>query len=132
MTARTPPLLLFGPTIAVGIVACVVAIGARNGDPQFVSAQQHPVSIEPAVLGAAVALAREPLPNDNGRPARSARCRAGSANGPLHNPWSCAVLYPSGRTVHYVIRVRLSGDFHGENADGSAVIDGHVRAPGAG
>jgi hypothetical protein len=131
MTARTP-LLLFGPTLAVGIAALVVALGARDADPGFVFAQQHPTSIQGSVLSQAVALAREPLPGDNGRPARSARCRPGSSGGPLRNPWSCAVLYPSGRTIRYVIRVRPDGDFHGQNADGSAVIDGHVRGPDAG
>jgi hypothetical protein len=130
MTARTP-LPLFGPTLAVGIVALVVATGARDADPQFVDAQRHPASIEPTVLSRAVALANEPVPGDNGRPARDARCLAGSTNGPLHNPWTCVVRYLSGHTIRYRIRVRLNGDFHAENANGSAIIDGHVRAPGA-
>jgi hypothetical protein len=132
MTARTAPLILFGPTIFVGLVALVVSAGARDADPQLISAQRHPPSIAPTALADAVALAREPLPGDNGRPARSARCRPGSTGGPLHNPWSCDVRYPSGHTIRYRIRVRLDGSFHGQNADGSAAVDGHVRAPGGG
>jgi hypothetical protein len=110
----------------------VVAAGARNADPGFISAQEHPASIEPTVLATAVALGNEPLPDGSGRQARGARCRPGSPDGPLHNPWSCAVLYPSGRTIRYRIRVRLNGDFHGEDASGTAIVDGHVRAPGGG
>jgi hypothetical protein len=132
MTGRTAPLLLFGPTIAVGLIALVVSAGARDADPQLISAERRPPSIEAIVLANAVALAREPLPGDKGRPARSARCRPGSTGGPLHNPWSCDVLYPSGRTIRYRIRVRFDGGFRGESPDGSAVVDGHVRAPGGG
>lgn len=126
------PLLLFGPAIAVGVVALFVSMGARGADPRFVSAQQHPSVIEPGALSRAVAQTHEPLPGNHGQPARHASCVPGSAIGPLRNPWSCSVLYRSGRTVTYVITVRQSGVFHGENARGDASIDGHVRAPGAG
>lgn len=132
MRPASRPLLLFGPTIAVGVVAAVVTLGARDADPVFVSAQRHPGSVEPAVLSNALLLTREPLPGGDGGPARQARCRPGSAEGPLRNPWSCSIRYASGRTIRYRIRVRLTGVFHGTNSRGDAVIDGHIPAPGGG
>ncbi len=125
-------LLLFGPVLVVGVVAAVVTIGHRDADPLFIAAQRRPPAITASALSRVVVGAREPLPGGRGRPGRRARCRPGATRGPLHNPWSCAVRFASGRTVRYRIRVRPDGTFHGANRSGDAIIDGRVHGPDSG
>lgn len=124
------PLLLFGPVLAVGLIAAITALGHRGADPAFVAAQRHPATIGAEALSQAVVLAREPRPGNRGARGRSARCRAGAADR-LGNPWRCTVRFASGRAVRYRIRLSADGAFHGANRRGDGIIDGRVRAPGS-
>jgi len=120
------PLLLFGPTLAAGMVGSVVSMNARGAEPRFVYDQQHPKAIEPGPLARAVMKGREPVASGNGPPGQRARCHPGSA-GQLRNPWICTVVYPGGRTIRYRLRVNADGTFHGSDNQ-SDTIDGHLRS----
>ena len=117
--------------IAVGVTTALLAIAAREDDPRLLSDQRHPPTLTESAVARALASTREPLRGGRGTRARSARCRAGHQNGPLRNPWSCRVVYRSGRTVRYDVRVLPTGRLYGVDAARTAVVQGRVPVPGA-
>jgi hypothetical protein len=116
-------LYLLLPTLAIGVVAGLLSIGAHQGDAAFVFNQEHPRAVRPQQFETVIAKTREPLPGGPGQPARSARCVPGK-NGPKLNPWRCAVRYGSGHTIVYNLRVDLDGSFTGADKAGVRVVNG--------
>jgi hypothetical protein len=116
-------MLVVVPTVAVGVVAALVTIGAHGADPAFIFEQQHPTRIEPGQLVSILTRTREPVPTGAGRAATSVRCIPGERGAKL-NPWRCSIHYGSGGTIEYRIIVQPSGRFHGVDRTGARVIEG--------
>jgi hypothetical protein len=116
-------LLTVGPTVAVGLVAALVTISARDADPAFVYAQQHPARLEPAQLESILVRTREPVPSGTGSRARSVQCLPGHS-GPKLNPWRCTIRYRSGHAIDYRIVVEPSGRFRGFDRTGARLVQG--------
>jgi hypothetical protein len=114
-------LLLCGPAIAVGVVALVVSLLARDADPAFIAAQERSPVTRAALARAVVSSARA-----EGRPARGGSCRPGDGEPPLRNPWSCSVVDASGTTLRYVVRVRSDGSFRATARRGAAALEGRL------
>lgn len=126
--ARTAVLFLL-PPITVGLVAAVVAVAARGGDPAFEFAQRHPAEISPLELETLVRKAPEPTPTGPGARAQSVHCVAHGHTG-QRNPWDCAARYPSGHRIVYRIHVRLDGSYSGVDPTGQFVVRGCCVAGG--
>jgi hypothetical protein len=123
-------LLVVVPTVAVGVVAALVAIGAHQTDTAFTFEQQHPTRIAPSQLEALVMRTREPLPAGAGGAANAVHCFPGH-HGPKLNPWMCKVRYASGHNISYRIVVGPSGRFQGADRTNTRVIEGCCLRGGA-
>ncbi|HKP91380.1 MAG TPA: hypothetical protein VJT75_15555 [Thermoleophilaceae bacterium] len=115
-------LLLIAPVVAIGIVAALWSVASR-GDPAFTFDQQHPRGASDRELENLVRQPREPTPEGPGQPGESARCVPGSATG-QRNPWTCTVLYPSGKRIRYRVQVQANGRYRGVDPTGQFNIDG--------
>jgi hypothetical protein len=114
------------PTVAVGIVAALVALSGHQGDTALVvseQARQRQEVLSPIQLEAILQNTREPVPAGVGRPAVAVSCRSGT-RGPKLNPWRCAIHYRSGDTIDYRIVVGPDGAFHGTDRTGARLIHG--------
>lgn len=125
-------LLLLLPALVAGVAATVVAVGDYDSESAFALNQRTPRSLEATALERTVRMAPEPVPGDDGKPGRSAKCRAGTEDGYLRNPWRCSVRYPSGHTISYLVRVRPDGSFDGVSPGGTRRVFGRVGVPAAG
>jgi hypothetical protein len=124
-------LLIALPVGLVGVIGALVAIAARESDANFVFRQQHAAVIEPSQMERAVALAREPVPGNDGTRAVDAKCTPGK-QAERRNPWSCRVRYASGRRVTYTITIGPNGAWRGANATGERLVRGCcITVPGA-
>lgn len=115
--------LLLIPALIVGVIAGFVAIAAREGDAAFVFSQQHPRLVHPRQMEVLIEKTSEPVGSGHGPPARRARCTPGT-NGPKRNPWRCSVLYESGHTIRYTLRVDPNGRFAGADSTGVRNLSG--------
>jgi hypothetical protein len=92
--------------LAVGIGGTVVALKSREGNPQFVLAQQNLTPVGSAALQTLL------LTTSDSRPGYSGRALQVHCSSPLHtalgNPWTCVVRYP--RPPHVRFRVIVHGD----------------------
>lgn len=104
-------LVVVGLVIAVGVIATVLAVRAREADPEFVQQQRRLPSLSARAVEAVVRTA----PVLNGRPGQRARCRPGG-RGELRNPWRCGIAYPSGRVFRFVVTVLPNGSYVGRPA----------------
>jgi hypothetical protein len=115
--------LILLPLLAIGVVAGLSAIGAREGDAAFVYYQQHPRIVLPRQFELVLQKTQEPLPSGPGQPATAATCRPGT-KGPKRNPWSCTVTYGSGNKTTYSLEIQASGDFKGVDPTGTRIVTG--------
>jgi hypothetical protein len=122
-------LILIAPTLAVGLIAAVVAVASRGGDPAFEFDQRHPRTISPLELETLVRKAPEPTPEGPGPPARSVKCVAHGRTG-QRNPWDCDADYPTGHRIVYRIHVRVDGSYSGVDPTGQFVVRGCCVAGG--
>ncbi|HEV2998274.1 MAG TPA: hypothetical protein VGX16_04145 [Solirubrobacteraceae bacterium] len=97
------PAVLLALILAVGIAGTVLALKAREGDPQFAGAQQSLTPVEPLQLERLILTTSDPRPGHRGR-ARRARCGS-RVHGALGNPWVCVVRYPVAPPVRYEVTV---------------------------
>jgi hypothetical protein len=77
-------------------------------------------------VAAVVAQAPEPVPAARRTRPAQVRCRP-EGGGTLRNPWSCTILYRSGKRAHYRVVVQPDGHYTGV---GTGIITGCcVEAP---
>jgi hypothetical protein len=118
--------------VLLGVAGAAVALGGRGSEEVFQYEQSRSLAITPyLVLSAAhveavVAQAPEPVPAaQRTRPAQ-VRCRPGGGE-TLRNPWSCTILYRSGRRAYYRVVIEPDGHYTGV---GTGIITGCcVKAP---
>jgi hypothetical protein len=109
-TPSAPTLLTIGAVLTAGVVGAVVSLGGRNADAQFLRDQRHPPVLQAAAVERVVRTA--PDPKSGKGSGRSATCtRRGS--GPLGNPWSCVVRFPSGKRARLSVEVQRDGSYDG-------------------
>ncbi len=126
--------MLVALVLAVGAAGSLVALGAREGNPQFVSAQQSLTSVGASQLQHLLLTTSDPRPGFSGR-ARGARCTSARATSALGNPWSCVVRYPVLPRVRYAVVVHSdrsiqgSGQPEGAPVHGALIVKGCCVAP---
>ena len=103
--------MLVALILAVGIAGTVVALGSREGNPQFVLAQQTLAPVGPAALQALLLTTGDSRPGYSGR-AREVRCSSPS-HGALGNPWTCIVRYPLPPRVRFLVTVHADRSISG-------------------
>ena len=103
------------PPLAVGLIATVVALNARNSGDAFVPAQRHLQPLGAPAVERIVSTAPAPIdPSANGQ--ANTRCNA-QGSGQLRNPWLCTLRYRSGWTLEYVVNIKGTGAYVGQRQD---------------
>src|SRR5438270_13407136 len=92
--------LLVIAVVVVGVAGAVVAVASRESDTAFLYAQEHPRTLEPQAMEAAVRKGPDPVPGGGRAQSTRAKCHPGG-HGPERNPWTCTVGYASGNEVRY-------------------------------
>jgi hypothetical protein len=105
------PALLVTLILVVGIVGTVVALGAREGNPQFTSRQRDLAPVGAGELERLILTTSDPRPGYAGH-ARTAQCSS-SALGGLRNPWTCLVGYRRPPRVRYTVTVHADRSIEG-------------------
>ncbi len=123
------PWLLVALILAVGAAGSVVALGAREGNPQFVSAQQSLTPVGASQLQRLLLTTSDPRPGFSGR-ARGARCTSAKAATALGNPWSCVVRYPVLPRVRYAVVVHSDRSIQGSGQPEGAPVHGALIVKG--
>ena len=121
--------MLVALVLAVGAAGSVVALGAREGNPQFVSAQQSLTPVGASQLQRLLLTTSDPRPGFSGR-ARGARCTSARANSALGNPWSCVVRYPVLPRVRYAVVVHSDRSIQGSGQPEGAPVHGDLIVKG--
>jgi len=116
------PWTLVALVLAVGIAGTVVALGGREGNPAFVSAQQNLTPVAAIALDRLLLTTSDPRPGFGGR-ARSALC-ATAVHSALGNPWSCLVSYPRPPKVRYRVTVHSDRSIEGSGQPEGAPLRG--------
>jgi hypothetical protein len=117
-------LLVVVPLVAIGAPATVVALGARESDPQFVLRQEHPQTIEPRQVGRLLQKAPEPVAHGKGGAAVGGTCKPGKRDGDRRNPWRCRVRYESGRRITYRVTIDPKGAIDAADRTGAYTVQG--------
>jgi hypothetical protein len=128
---RRSALLLASLVILLGVAGAVVALTARQSDPQFVLDQQSLSPVSASQLSQLLAGSRDPRPGRRQARALSARCVPGQPGG-LRNPWSCTVRYASLPKVAYRVDVAADGSIQGRSVDHALTLSGCCVRTGAG
>jgi hypothetical protein len=122
--------------LLVGLAGTALALAGREGDPQFVSAQDSLQPVAPGALERLILTTSDPRPGFGGR-ARHASCRRGSEGG-LGDPWSCSVRYPRPPRIRYRVTVYADRSISGSGQPeagppvrGRLVVGGCCVAQGA-
>lgn len=126
---RIPDLAVIGATIAAGVAATLAALAGRGADAQFLQDQRHPPSLRAVEVNPVVSSAPDPA-SGKGRGTAADCVRHGS--GPLGNPWTCVVTYPSGKRVRLSVRIAQDGTYVGSyrGAGGGATSGCCIDLPG--
>jgi hypothetical protein len=118
--------------VLLGVAAAVVAFADRGSEGLFREEQSRSLALKPspaltaAAVQAVVAKAPEPVARARRTPVAQVRCRP-AGNGPLRNPWTCAIRYRSGTRARYRVVVQPDGRYTGV---GTGIITGCcVKAP---
>jgi len=123
------PWLLVALVLVVGAAGSVVALGAREGSPQFASSQQSLTPVGALQLEHLLLSTSDPRPGFSGR-ARGAHCTSATASSALGNPWTCVVRYPVLPRVRYAVVVHSdrsiqgSGQPEGGHVGGALIVKG--------
>jgi hypothetical protein len=123
------PWLLVVLVLAVGAAGSVVALGAREGNPQFVSAQQSLTPVGALQLERLLLTTSDPRPGFSGR-ARGAHCTSATASSALGNPWTCVVRYPVLPRVHYAVVVHSDRSIQGSGQPEGGHVGGALLVRG--
>ena len=126
MMMRRLVLLVVCGAILVGVAGTFVVLRSRGGEEAFQYEQSSSLALKPSPVlradqvAAYVARAPEPVSPADRTPAAEIDCRP-RGGGILRNPWSCSILYHSGRRVSYRIVVQPKGSYSGV---GPGIISG--------
>ncbi len=120
--------VLVALVLITGIAGTVVALRDREGNSQFAAVQRSPEPVSGAGIESIILTTRDPRPGLSGK-VLSASCRAGSA-GPLGNPWSCVVRYPSPPLVSYRVSVHADGSILGSGQSRGSPVSGDLTLSG--
>jgi hypothetical protein len=123
------PWILVALVLAVGAAGSVVALGAREGDPQFTSQQQSLTPVAAVALQRLILTTSDPRPHSAGR-ARAARCTSPTAGSALGNPWTCVVRYPALPRVRYAVTVHSDRSIQGAGQPEGARVRGYLLVSG--
>jgi hypothetical protein len=107
---RIRELVVIGSAVTAGLAGTAVALGSRGADEQFLQNQRHPPSIRAAEVERVVRTAPDP---QSGKGSGTAATCSSRGSGPLGNPWSCLVRYPSGKRYRLAVRVQQDGYYDG-------------------
>ena len=121
--------MLVALILAVGAAGSVVALGAREGNPQFASSQQSLTPVGASQLQRLLLTTSDPRPGFSGR-ARGARCTSARATSALGNPWSCVVRYPVLPRVRYAVVVHSDRSIQGSGQPEGAPVHGALIVKG--
>jgi hypothetical protein len=124
---RMRELVVVGAAVGSGLVGTAVALGSRGADEQFLQDQRNPARLRPADVERVVSSAPDPA-TGTGR-GLAATCTS-RGSGPLGNPWSCVVRYPSGKRVRIAVRVQQDGYYSGRYAGGGGATGCCIDLPG--
>lgn len=124
---RTRELVVLGVTLGAGLAGTAVALGSRGADDQFLQDQRHPPTLKAADVERVVKTAPDPAVGKGGGVA--ATCTS-KGSGPLKNPWTCVVRYPSGKRVRIAVRIKEDGYYSGRYAGGGAATGCCIDLPG--
>ncbi len=118
------PSVLVAVILAVGFAGAVIALRAREGNPQFVAQQQASVPVTADALQELLLTTSDPRPGHGGR-AVAARCVPGGASA-LADPWSCVVRYRRLPRIRFAVTVHadrsIDGSGRPQGADTGAVL----------
>jgi hypothetical protein len=112
--------------VLVGVAGTFVALRGRGGEEAFKYEQSGSLALKPSLklgeaqVAAFVATAPEPVIPADRTPPVQANCTP-RGGGTLRNPWSCTILYRSGRRVSYRVVVQPNGHYTGV---GPGIISG--------
>jgi hypothetical protein len=115
-------LLLLAPILVVAVIAGIVSFSSR-GDAAFVYKQLHPGIVGAEKLELLIKDAREPTPEGPGSAARTVRCTP-VGNSQRRTAWRCAVLYRSGKTIRYDVKIKPDGSYTGVDRSGQFLVSG--------
>jgi hypothetical protein len=126
---RTRDLVTVGAVVLAGLAGSALAFANRGGNEQFLQDQRHPPNLSAAEVARVVATAPDPA-TGKGRGLAAACKRRGT--GPLGNPWSCAVRYPSGKHYRLKVQVQQDGSYDGSfvGVNGAATTGCCIDLPG--
>jgi hypothetical protein len=127
---RTREIVVAAAALGTGLAGALVTLGSRGADAQFLQEQRHPPNLRPADVEHTVASAPDPR-TGQGRGV-SAVCKS-RGSGPLQNPWSCVVVFKSGRRARLAVRVHQDGTYEGRYTDvpGAGASGCCIDLPGA-
>lgn len=109
--------------VLAGLFVTVVMAADRGADPSFTGERAAaPGAVTAARLEAIV---RKAPPAKGVAPdARTKASCTSRGNGPLRNPWTCTLHYPSGQRIAYRVHVDGNGSFTGKGVQGRGRITG--------
>jgi hypothetical protein len=139
------PAVLVALVLAIGLAGTVLALKGREGDPQFIAAQQDLLPVTATGLQRLILTTSDPRPGHGGR-ARTARCASaaggtsaaagapGAGSGPgaggpgvgsgPGSSWTCVVSYPRPPRVRYRVRVYADRSIYGAGEPEGRVLKG--------
>lgn len=125
---RVTEVAAIGAAVVAGLAGSAVALGSRAADTQFLNDQRNPPNLRPRDVERVVRTAPDPATGKGSGVVADCR-RQGS--GPLGNPWSCVVRFPSGKRVRVAVRVENDGSYTGRYRGGGGVEGCCIDLPGA-
>ena len=124
---RGRELVVLGAALSAGLAGTAVALGSRGADDQFLQDQRHPPALKAADVERVVKTAPDPAVGKGGGVAATCKSRG---SGPLKNPWTCVVRYPSGTRVRIAVRLQEDGYYSGRYEGGGAATGCCIDLPG--
>ncbi|HYB24740.1 MAG TPA: hypothetical protein VED41_13140 [Solirubrobacteraceae bacterium] len=122
------PGALVGVVLIVGLAGAILAVRSREGNPQFVIAQQSVQPVNASAVQDLLLTTSDPRPGHAGR-ARAVRCSAGSGGG-LGNPWTCVVRYPRLPRIRFRVSVNADRSIDGAGSPEGARASGRLTVSG--
>jgi len=123
--------LLVALILLLGLAGTVLALHGREGNAQFVSAQQSLTPVGASQLERLILTTSDPRPGYGGRGAhaRAARC-VSTTRSALGDPWSCLVRYRRSPDVRYRVTVYADRSIYGSGAPIGELHEGVLTVRG--
>jgi hypothetical protein len=126
---RTRELVAVGATVTAGLAGTAFALGSRGADDQFLQEQRHPPNLRSTDVERVGRTAPDP---QSGKGSGVAAACKSAGSGPLGNPWTCVVRYPSGKRYRLDVQVQQDGNYDGRfvGVKGAAATGCCIDLPG--